>query len=85
MDETKKNSIVVAEDKRISTFAHLLRGAYKISGAKKAFGLPEDEIARVIEKQNRNRGIFTPTDRKAHPTTPMTNRTAPKKMQKAAF
>ena len=51
---------------RISAFAALLRGAYRLSGAKKAFGLPEDEIKKVIEKQNRNRGVFTPTDRKAH-------------------
>ena len=65
MDETKENS-VVAENTSISAFAHLLRGIYRISGAKKAFGLPDDEIAEVIEKQNRNRGVFTPTDRKAH-------------------
>ena len=62
----KKNNVVVAENRRISAFAHLLRGAYKAVGAKKAFGLPEDEIAKVIEKQNRNRGVFTPTDRKAY-------------------
>ncbi len=66
MDEMKRNSVVVAGNKRISAFAHLLRGIYKISGAKKAFGLPEDEITKVIEKQNRNRGVFTPTDRKAY-------------------
>ena len=65
MDEIKGNS-VVAENKRISAFAHLLHGVYKISGAKKTFGLPEDKIAKVIEKQNRNRGVFTPNDRKAH-------------------
>ena len=28
----------------MSIFASILRSAYKISGAKKAFGLPEDEI-----------------------------------------
>lgn len=50
----------------MSIFASLLRGAYKLSGAKKAFGLPEEEIRKVIEKQNRSRGVFTPTDRKAH-------------------
>ena len=66
MDETKKNSVVVVANQRISAFAHLLRGIYKLSGAKKAFGLPEDEIAKVIEKQNRNRGVFTPNDHKAH-------------------
>lgn len=50
----------------MSVFASLLRSAYKLSGAKKAFRLPEDEILKVIEKQNRNRGVFTPTDSKAH-------------------
>ena len=50
----------------MSVFAALLREAYKIVGAKKAFGLPEDEIRKVIDKQNRNRGVFTPTDHKAH-------------------
>ena len=48
----------------MSTFASILRMAYKLSGAKKAFGLPEDEITKVIEKQNRHRGVFMPTDRK---------------------
>ena len=50
----------------MSIFAALLRGAYKAIGAKKAFGLPEDEIRKVIDKQNRSRGVFTPTDNKAH-------------------
>ena len=48
----------------MSIFSSILRTAYKLSGAKKAFGLPEDEIKKVIEKQNRHRGVFTPTDRK---------------------
>ena len=50
----------------MSIFASALRTAYKLSGAKKAFGLPEDELKKVIEKQNRSRGVFTPVDRKAH-------------------
>ena len=50
----------------MSIFAALLRGTYKAIGAKKAFGLPEDEIRKVIDKQNRSRGVFTPTDNKAH-------------------
>ena len=50
----------------MSIFASILHMAYKLSGAKKAFGLPEDEIKKVIEKQNRHRGVFTPTDRKAY-------------------
>ena len=50
----------------MSICASLLRGAYKLSEAKKAFGLPEDDIMNVIEKQNKNRGVFTPTDHKAY-------------------
>ena len=50
----------------MSIFASLLRGAYRLVGAKKAFSLPEDELRKVIEKQNRHRGVFVPTDRKAH-------------------
>ena len=38
----------------MSIFASLLRGVYKLSGAKKAFKLPEDEIAKVIEGALRN-------------------------------
>lgn len=32
----------------------------------KAFALPEDALRKEIEKQNRHRGVFTPTDHKAH-------------------
>ena len=46
--------------------ASILRSAYKLSGAKKAFALPEDALRKEIEKQNRHRGVFTPTDRKAY-------------------
>ncbi len=49
----------------MSPFAALLRTVYKLSGAKKSFSLPEDAILKVIEKQNRHRGFFRPTDRKA--------------------
>ena len=57
----------------MSIFAALLRGVYKLSGAKKAFSLPEDEILKVIEKQNRSRGVFTPTDKKAYYETVTVN------------
>ena len=50
----------------MSIFASILRSVYKLSGAKKAFALPEDALRREIEKQNRHRGVFTPTDCKAH-------------------
>ncbi len=50
----------------MSIVASILRSVYKISGAKKAFALPEDALRKEIEKQNRHRGVFTPTDRKAY-------------------
>ena len=43
----------------MSIFASILRMAYKLSGAKKAFALPEDALQKEIEKQNRHRGVFT--------------------------
>jgi len=49
----------------MSIFAYALRGVYKLSGAKKAFTLPEKELQKEIEKQNRHRGVFMPTDHKA--------------------
>ena len=50
----------------MSIVASILRTAYKLSGVKKAFALPEDALRKEIEKQNRHRGVFTPTDRKAY-------------------
>ena len=50
----------------MSIFASILRSVYKLSGAKKVFALPEDALRKEIEKQNRHRGVFTPTDRKAY-------------------
>ena len=50
----------------MSIFASILRSVYKLSGAKKAFALPEDALRKEIEKQNRHRGVFMPTDRKAY-------------------
>ena len=50
----------------MSFAAAALRAVYRLSGAKKAFSLPEKQILQVIEKQNRHRGVFIPTDHKAH-------------------
>lgn len=50
----------------MSMGAALLRTAYRLSGAKKAFALPEDKLLRAIEKANRGRGFFMPTDHKAY-------------------
>ncbi len=66
MAETKTSRVVVAENQRISAFAAMLRRGYQLSGAKKTLGLPEDALRKEIERQNRKRGVFTPTDRKAH-------------------
>ena len=41
------------EQSPMSIFASLLRGVYRLTGTKKAFTLPESEILKVIEKQNR--------------------------------
>ena len=57
----------------MSIFASALRGAYRLSGAKRAFALPEEALRREIEKQNRHRGVFTPTDRKAYYETVTVN------------
>ena len=54
----------------MSIFASILRSVYKLSGAKKAIALPEDALRKEIEKQNRHRGVFTPTDRKAYEYEP---------------
>ena len=35
----------------MSIFSSILRTAYKLSGAKKAFALPEDALRKEIEKQ----------------------------------
>ena len=58
MDKMKENNVVVAENKHISAFAHLLRGTYKISGAKKMvhcycmlpyFKEAREDFARITE------------------------------------
>ena len=73
MAEDQTSCVTTGRSGRISVFASLLRGVYKLSGAKKAFGLPEEEIRKVIERQNRHRGAFTPTDRKAYYETILVN------------
>ena len=39
----------------MSIGAAALRAAYRLSGAKKAFALPEDQLLKAIEKANRGR------------------------------
>lgn len=50
----------------MSFLASVLHTVYKVSGTKKAFALPEEELLKAIQKANRGRGFFMPTDRKAH-------------------
>lgn len=50
----------------MSILASILRSVYKLFGAKKALALSEDALRKEIEKQNRHRGVFTPTDCKAY-------------------
>ena len=50
----------------MSFLARVLNLGYKLSGAKKTFRLPEAEMRKVIVKMNRSRGVFRPTDSKAH-------------------
>ena len=57
----------------MSAIASLLRGVYKLSGAKKAFALPEDKLLKAIERANRGRGFFMPSDGKAHYEKKMIN------------
>ena len=42
----------------MSIFASILRAVYRLSGVKKSFTLPENELRKKIEKQNRHRGVF---------------------------
>lgn len=51
----------------MSIGASLLRGVYRLSGVKKAFALPEEQLLKAIEKANRGRGFFMPLT--ARPTT----------------
>ena len=50
----------------MSLGAALIHTIYKLSGAKKFHSLPEEELLNAIEKANRGRGFFLPTDRKVH-------------------
>lgn len=45
----------------MSIGASLLRGVYRLSGVKKAFALPVEQLLKAIEKANRGRGFFMPS------------------------
>lgn len=49
----------------MSIGAAALRGLYKLAGVKKMFAMPEEKLLKEIEKQNKHRGFFMPTDHKA--------------------
>lgn len=57
----------------MSIGASLLRGVYRLSGVKKAFALPVEQLLKAIEKANRGRGFFMTTDHKAHYEKRMVN------------
>ena len=40
--------------------ASLIHAVYRLSGVKKLYSLPEDELLKAIEKANRGRGFFLP-------------------------
>ena len=63
----------VKGDNTMSIGASLLRGVYRLSGVKKAFALPVGQLLKAIEKANRGRGFFMPTDHKAHYEKRMVN------------
>ena len=46
--------------------ASLIHAVYRLSGVKKLYSLPEDELLKAIEKANRGRGFFLPADHKAY-------------------
>ena len=49
----------------MSIAASALRGLYKALNIKRLYRLPEAELLKEIEKQNKGRGYFFPTDHKA--------------------
>mgnify|MGYP001256534606 CR=1 FL=1 len=50
----------------MSLFASAFRAVYKISGVKKVYSRPAEELLKEVEKLNRNRGFYMPADNKAH-------------------
>ena len=46
--------------------ASLIHAVCRLSGVKKLYSLPEDELLKAIEKANRGRGFFLPADHKAY-------------------
>ena len=50
----------------MSLFASAFRAVYKISGVKKFYSRPAEELLAEVQKLNRNRGFYMPTDNKAH-------------------
>ena len=53
----------------MSIGASLLRGVYRLSGVKKAFALPEEQLLKAIEKANRGRAGAFSCPLTARPTT----------------
>jgi len=49
----------------MSLTASLINVSLKLSGIKKMYNLPDDEFLKKVEKMNKSRGFYMPTDNKA--------------------
>ncbi len=50
----------------MSFLSFVLRIGYRLSGMKKIFALPQDEMLKIIRKMNEKRGFLMPKDKKLH-------------------
>ena len=50
----------------MSFISSVIELGVKLSGMKKMFGKPEDELLGIINKMNKSRGFYMPTDKKFH-------------------
>ncbi len=48
----------------MSFLASVMKCGIKLSGMKKMFGKPEEELLKIIDKMNKNRGFYMPSDKK---------------------
>ncbi len=48
----------------MSVLASVVRVGFKLSGVKKMFGKPEKELLQMVDKMNRNREFYLPSDHK---------------------
>ena len=48
----------------MSFLASVIKFGIKLSEMKKMFGKPEEELLKIIDKMNKNRGFYMPNDKK---------------------